>query len=408
MRLPMIAIGYNTPGTGLTRVMHELLRPLSEHFDIHFLGIGCSAPYKDDGIKWYPTNEHGGDVFGQFQAEQLILSVKPKIVFIVHDLWLFEQYMRCFKPYRKTTKLVAYIPIDGNITDHRLVESLYAAHAVVAYTSWAQNQFENAFSRLTNDSHHAPPVYSVEHATDITQFRPTIELLNSGFHHSGRTEARQSLFPDLPDSAFIILNAARPSPRKRIDLTLNGFAQFAQGKADVFLCLHHAYTNEQSIQEVESLSAQLGIEQQILFNPLNPDGGPITDECLNQLYCACDVGLNTSMGEGWGLVSFEHAAAGAAQIVPGHSACRELWQGNGIVLEPDRYFIPDFSPLELAEVSAAAVSEALTSLYQDREYLQTMSAAAYQYASEKATFRWRDAAKKFEQLFLQLSEVKAT
>lgn len=32
------------------------------------------------------------------------------------------------------------------------------------------------------------------------------------------------------------------------------------------------------------------------------------------------------MGEGWGMVSFEHVATGAVQIVPDRSACGKLWK----------------------------------------------------------------------------------
>ena len=56
-----------------------------------------------------------------------------------------------------------------------------------------------------------------------------------------------------------------------------------------------------------------------------------SNDDLNRLYGACDVGVNTSCGEGWGLVSFEHALTGAAQVVPRNSVCEELWEGGGRV-----------------------------------------------------------------------------
>jgi len=50
----------------------------------------------------------------------------------------------------------------------------------------------------------------------------------------------------------------------------------------------------------------------------------LDDRELNLLYNACDVGLNTASSEGWGMVSFEHAATGAAQIVPRSWVCGEV------------------------------------------------------------------------------------
>ena len=66
--------------------------------------------------------------------------------------------------------------------------------------------------------------------------------------------------------------------------------------------------------------------------PQLPTPGALSDADLNRLYNACAIGLNTSAGEGFGLVSFEHAATGAPQVVPDHDALRPVtprpaWSG---------------------------------------------------------------------------------
>jgi hypothetical protein len=71
--LKLIAIGFNTPGTGLTRVMHSILRRLAGRHEIHYLGIGyCGEIVRDRRLTIYPTNPKGGDVFAAFQAARLI------------------------------------------------------------------------------------------------------------------------------------------------------------------------------------------------------------------------------------------------------------------------------------------------------------------------------------------------
>ena len=65
---------------------------------------------------------------------------------------------------------------------------------------------------------------------------------------------------------------------------------------------------------------------------LNVNGESLTEQQINLLYNACDVGINTSMGEGWGLISFEHGATGAAQIVPAHTSFIENWTGAADLL----------------------------------------------------------------------------
>ena len=54
------------------------------------------------------------------------------------------------------------------------------------------------------------------------------------------------------------------------------------------------------------------LNRQIL-RPVN--NGLLTDVDLNALYNACDVGINTCVGEGFGLCNVEHAGLGKPQIV---------------------------------------------------------------------------------------------
>ena len=77
------------------------------------------------------------------------------------------------------------------------------------------------------------------------------------------------------------------------------------------------------------------------------------------------------------LVSFEHAATGAAQIVPRHSACAELWADAAEIVEPVDTYVPAFSPLEMQAVAPEGVAAALERLYADRAYRTAMSLAAY-------------------------------
>src|SRR5215208_5700374 len=90
----LIALGYHTAGTGLTRVMRSIMRRLAGRHEIHFLGIGYSGEIiRDHGLTIYPTNRKGGDIFAAFQAKKLIEEINPTLVFIMHDLWIFDYYL---------------------------------------------------------------------------------------------------------------------------------------------------------------------------------------------------------------------------------------------------------------------------------------------------------------------------
>ena len=50
-RVKIIAISFNTHGTGLTRVMHSIMPRLADRHEIHYLGIGYSGEtIRDRGL----------------------------------------------------------------------------------------------------------------------------------------------------------------------------------------------------------------------------------------------------------------------------------------------------------------------------------------------------------------------
>jgi D-inositol-3-phosphate glycosyltransferase len=355
--------------------MHSILGRLADRHEIHYLGIGYSGQtVRNRGLTIHPTNLQGGDVFAAFQAVRLMEEIQPHIVFILHDIWMFEHYLRILSPFRDRVKIVAYIPLDGKIVRASDAAPLQAADRVVVYTKFARSEFQQFLG----------PVDIIPHGVDLDRFFP--------FDSRGRAEAKKKVFPGLPDSAesFVVLNASRPDRRKRIDLTLEGFAIFAANKPpNVKLCLHHAIPGEYECER------ELG--DRVFVNPLGP--GVLDDRELNVLYNACDVGINTSMGEGWGLVSMEHGASGAAQIVPDHSACSELWNGRAELIPPVRNYVPEFSVLEMGEVSSSGVAEALEKLYRNPDRRRSLAESAWR-AAQNPAYSWNTIADQFERLFL--------
>ena len=99
-------------------------------------------------------------------------------------------------------------------------------------------------------------------------------------------------------------------------------------------------------------------------NEINYMAAP-PDEMLNKIYNAVDVGINTADGEGWGLVSFEHAACARPQIVPNHTACADIWEGAGLLTDIATWVRDKDLGVERGLVSVDHLSEQLTQLYAD-------------------------------------------
>jgi D-inositol-3-phosphate glycosyltransferase len=317
-----------------------------------------------DGFELIP-NTRIGDVYGRDQIPGLRARFEPDIVFLCHDYGFYGVHEGVLLEYRKlrpAARVVVYCPIEwaemmpGNLASLRSVDRL------VLYTEFGRRVVEGAFHQLGGT---APVMSVIPHGLDGARFR----ALAGGDFEASRREARRRLWnarTELAD-AFIVLNANRNVPRKRVDLTLEAFARFAVDKPDAFLYLHMGL--EDTGIDILTIVRRLGIEDKILLTSHEGARPQVSDEELNVIYNACDVGINTSTGEGWGLVAFEHAATGAPQIVPNHSACAELWADAGLLidLEPS-----DTGP---SEVSIRSAVDQLDRLYRDEPLRVRLSEA---------------------------------
>jgi glycosyltransferase involved in cell wall biosynthesis len=303
--------------------------------DVHLLGIGYQRPVRDfGGATLHPTNLRGGDVFGAFAAAELVDELDARIVLLFHDFWMLHPHARTLAGSRAT--VVAYVAVDGRIVDERFLEPLGSVDHFVAYTEFGRRELERFVD---------VPVAVIPHGVDTDVFRPA----------------------DSRPDGFVVLNANRPHERKRIDLTIEGFEMFARDKPpDVRLRLHHA----------------IDAAEYDLTDRVEVTSSCLSDADLNRLYNECHVGVNTAMGEGWGLISFEHAATGAAQVVPDSSACSELWAGAAEIVPAEDTGVPAFSPLAMRTVSAEGVAAAFERLYADAGHLRAMSDAAWRNATQ--------------------------
>jgi D-inositol-3-phosphate glycosyltransferase len=395
----LIAIGAWLPQSGFTRVLASVLSRLAGTYDIHYIGMSYKGELiHTDGFTVHPCNLRGGDLFGAYQGRDLARERRADVVLLLNDLWMLKNYMNALRPVREEvgTRVVAYSPLDGRLPGPSLMEPFDAVDRFVAYTAFAQREMSAAVSQLTAAGARFAfdAIDVIPHGVDVEAFHPL----------GDRRAVRRKLFAGRADAhelddAFIVLNANRPDPRKRLDLTIEGFALFAQGKPrNVRLYLHQAIRLPEARARIDRWIDAAGIRDRVIM-PVDAEQGTITaDDRLNLIYNACDVGLNTAMGEGWGLVSVEHGATGAAQIVPRHSACEEIWEGAALMLDPIERLVPEeFSPLELAAVSAEQVAGALETLYRDVELRQRLSTAAFDVA-RRPEYSWAGIGKQWEAL----------
>lgn len=194
-------------------------------------------------------------------------------------------------------------------------------------------------------------------------------------------------FLGLDPSSFLVLNTNRNTYRKCQDITVGGFLEFYRRldpdkRPHVKLFLNCALTTTsgydiRDLVEVECLKRGLSANDILTTNVLQlQNSGCLSDETLNYLMNAADIGVNTGCGEGFGLCNLEHGGVGRPQIVAGVGALQDTYSGfqDSIVL-PVRYSMRAPNSLDahsgdLHYISANDFADALMAYYSNRSLME--------------------------------------
>ena len=358
----ILIAGSAREDTGFGRVVRAIAGALAVRYDVHVLGHDVFGPAPADG--W---TLHGGcptDIFALARLGPLTARLDPRLILIVNDYYFLPAYLERLPPSARRPALAAYIPIDAPSTDVSQFRGIPALDAVAVYTHFARSVLDSALPSR-------PPTRVIPHAAVHQVF----QTMPGGSRMEARCALSQRLGrPDLCEEGFWVLNANKNSNRKRLDLTMHGFALFARGKpANVRLYIHSG--RRDTGPDLLRLARNLELGDRLILTGDSPQHPSIPLADLNLVYNSCDAGINTSLGEGWGLVSFEHASTDAAQILPRHSSLPELWEDAAEFIEPTR--AKRFGcHLEGQEVAPEAVADALERLYTDPVRLGRLSRAA--------------------------------
>lgn len=153
---------------------------------------------------------------------------------------------------------------------------------------------------------------------------------------------------------FLVLNLNRNQPRKRWDITLIAWAEFVEKHYEVNV-INNNKRNKKNKYTKRNIKLVVGtlmdgywdimdvFENEIKFRnvpweyakkTILPVNMPqqLSDRDINILYNACDIGLNTADGEGFGLCGFEGAGLGKPQISSNVGGMKEFLSDNFSIL----------------------------------------------------------------------------
>ncbi len=403
----ILIIGEAVAPTGFARVIRSVFSRLADHYELHQL-----ATRYDGGAHDWPWTLHaaskGQSVYGYDQIVPLVDSLKPALVFLLYDIPFQPPFWAQLRRATWQPPVVMYTPVEAGPIAPEIIEPLEGVARYVMYNQFGRRVIDASLAeiRARRPDFRFPALDVIAHGVDRERFFPLPAQLSDpqepesrDAEAARRLTARQQLGIDAPETrdAFIVLNANRNMPRKRIDLTMQGFALFARDKpANVKLYLHMA--TEDSGWNVLLLAKRYGIFDRLIMTRADNVRPTFDDAMMNLLYNACDVGLTTSTGEGWGMVAFEHGATRAAQVMPRHTSLAELWDGAAEFIEPASTMTWPGNLTEGQVVSAEGVAAALQRVYDDRELRAALAARALANA-RRDDFGWERVSDQWRTLF---------
>lgn len=371
--------------TGFSRVAHGIIENLPKDWEIHHLAINYRGDPHEYSHHIYPAML-GGDLWG-FNRIKDFKDYNLDFVFILNDIWVIAQYLKVFKDIKEKDEnweippIIVYYPVDGDNFTTSWFDDFDIVSRAVVYTQFGHDVCKAAAPEIEFEI--------IPHGTDLDIFHPL----------GNKLEVRKQYFDKNPElwESFIVLNVNRNQPRKRLDVALEGFAEFVQDKPDNVKYYHHAGIKD-SGWNILDISTMLGIQNRIILTNTVRDTQRVSVEELNMIYNIADIGINTSTGEGWGLCSTEGAACGVPQIVPDHSACTELFTDIGILVPVNQYLYSPDTLVRGGLVHPSDVAEALEILYQSAELRETLGRESYKKFTSKE-YTWEHIAKQWQEIF---------
>jgi glycosyltransferase involved in cell wall biosynthesis len=378
--------------TGFSRVAHSIIKNLENEFEIVGVGVNYHGDPHNYKFPIFPASINmAKGPYGANRIVDLINGQDFDILFILNDAWVINGYLQAIKANvtKPLPKIVVYFPVDSTEHDPEWYSNFDIVSRAVTYTKFGE--------WVVKDANPTIDVSVIPHGIDTEIFHKT---------HATRLDAKIEFFAPYADkvgdltNSFIVLNANRNQPRKKLDITMLGFAKFAKNKPEDVKLYMHTGMIDSSIN-VDKLATRYGISTRLIVSSSKKGVQNVSDERLNTIYNIADVGINTSAGEGWGLTNVEHAVTGAVQLVPNHSACRELFINNGLLMNTCGDVMFDNSMTMGKLVSSDEVAQKLEFLYRNPEERKKLAQLGY----EKFTgdeYSWKAISKKWSKLFMEI------
>ncbi len=377
----LLWIGDAVVPTGFATVTHAVLDHLRHDWEVVVSGVNYDGSAHNLPYQVMPAWQ-GGDMWGLNRFQHLCAEFDPAAVVINNDWWNVAQFVRLAPA---GLPVIGYMPVDGGNLDPAAMRDLNQLHAAVWYTRYGHQEAVKAGFSGTRQV--------IPHGIDTDVFYPT-----------DRQTVQQLLGLNVPVDAFIIGNINRNQPRKRLDLTIQIFADWIKqhGIRDALLLLHCAEND--TGWNLRRVAAFHGVEDRLLFTGGADMRGMEDAARMRLIYNSLDVQMTTTLGEGWGLTTMEGMACGIPQIVPNSSALSE-WAVPAVKIPCSRMLMNSEINTTGALVDDAPFVAALQSLYASKARRARLARQGVAHARQ-AAYDWRRIAAQFHAILAPVAQAK--
>ena len=361
---------------GYSKVAWNILKVLSTVADleVHHYGLqqapaaGSFRPIPGSINSYAPTDDQG---FGFSLFNQYVVDMKPEVIVFYNDANIINRFLSVLevKP-----KIIAYL--DHVYSSMNLDMASYLNNNVDEFFV-----FSKKWIPIAKASGLTKPVHAMPHGFD-SLLHPIID----------KGVARKDL--GLPEEPFYIVCANRNTSRKRYDLLIMAFAKLVSKNPDKdvrLLCVcdsggRGGYPLLNIYQHELGSAFNFHKHKLILIdNDLS-----LTDERINLIYNAADIGVSCADSEGFGLCAFEMMGLGKPQVVAAQIGHLEYCSNSNSIIIPttNRYYIANSISSVAGEASSVSVDDlcsGLQSYLLNPDFVQTTGAAA---RSTVATYTW--------------------
>ncbi len=344
---------------GYSRVMYYIGKYLSKYKDIeltiygfqNFNILGGQEVLRGDIPKnviihdAYASEDPKRSGFGEKEIGGYIKEHPQDIIIIFNDAIITTSLTATIinecGNYRNKFKLISYMDQVYRYQKKEYIQLLNTFYdGIIAFTPyWKEVAYKLGIRKTM-------PIYVFPHGFDHKLYYPIDQRI-----------AR--LYYNYDDNDFMVLNLNRNQPRKRWDTTIIAWIEFVERHYNVNVtkkitkvdCKINKHTSRPIKLVIGTMvdgywDLSNVIENEVKFRDVPLDyvtntiitvqaPQQLSDRDINILYNACDVGLNTADGEGFGLCGFEGLALGKAQVSSYVGGMREFLNENiALIVKP--------------------------------------------------------------------------